>query len=117
MKSRYLFKNIFILYFTPKTNTKSKKGHNFAKILQMITNIELDLYFRTDSVTSFEFKSVRIQSSITFNSTNLIFLLREKVNEEIGYNCNRGRDWINLLSMIPIRQEGHDGPVTLTWAT
>ena len=28
-----------------KKKTKSKKGHNLAKILQMITNIELDLYF------------------------------------------------------------------------
>ena len=37
--------NIFTLYFTPKTKTKLKKGHNLAKILQMITNIELDLYF------------------------------------------------------------------------
>ena len=27
------------------TKTKSKKGHNSAKIWQMITNIELDLYF------------------------------------------------------------------------
>ena len=26
------------------TKTKSKKGHNSAKILPMITNIELDLY-------------------------------------------------------------------------
>ena len=37
--------NIFTLYFTPTTKTKSKKGHNLAKILRMITNIELDLYF------------------------------------------------------------------------
>ena len=33
--------NIFILYFTPITKT----GHNLAKILPMITNLELDLYF------------------------------------------------------------------------
>ena len=37
--------NIFTLYFTPTIKTKSKKGHNLAKILRMITNIELDLYF------------------------------------------------------------------------
>ena len=37
--------NIFTLYFTPTTITKSKKGHNLAKILWMIINIELDLYF------------------------------------------------------------------------
>ena len=34
-----------MLYFTPTTKPKSKKGHNVAKILQMITNIEPDLYF------------------------------------------------------------------------
>ena len=32
------------LYFTPQTKTKSKKGHNSAKILWMSTIIELDLY-------------------------------------------------------------------------
>ena len=37
--------NIFTLYFTPTTKTKSIKGHNLAKILRMTTNIELDLYF------------------------------------------------------------------------
>ena len=37
--------NSFTLYFTPTTKTKLKKGHNLAKILRMITNIELDLYF------------------------------------------------------------------------
>ena len=31
--------------FTPTTKTKLKKGHNLAKILRMITNIKLDLYF------------------------------------------------------------------------
>ena len=37
--------NSFTLYFTLTTKTKSKKGHNLAKILRMISNIELDLYF------------------------------------------------------------------------
>ena len=37
--------NIFTLYFTLTTNAKSKKGHNLAKILRIITNIEPDLYF------------------------------------------------------------------------
>ena len=41
-KEKYL---IFTLYFAPTTKTKSKKGHNLAKILQIITNIELDFYF------------------------------------------------------------------------
>ena len=37
--------NIFTLYFAPTTKTKSKTGHNLAKIMRMITNIEPDLYF------------------------------------------------------------------------
>ena len=37
--------NIFTLYFTPTTKTKSKKGHNLVKSLRMITNIELGKYF------------------------------------------------------------------------
>ena len=37
--------NIFTLYFTRTTKTRLKKGHILAKILRMITNIELDLYF------------------------------------------------------------------------
>ena len=37
--------NSFTLYFTLTTKTKSKIGHNLAKILRMISNIELDLYF------------------------------------------------------------------------
>ena len=28
------------------TNKKSKRGHNSAKMLRMITNIKLDLYFK-----------------------------------------------------------------------
>ena len=37
--------NIFTLYFTSTTKTKWKKGHNLAKILKIITNIDLDLSF------------------------------------------------------------------------
>ena len=37
--------NIFTLYITPTTKTKSNKDQNLVKLLQMITNIELDLYF------------------------------------------------------------------------
>ena len=42
-KSYWKGNNIFTFYFT--SNNKSKKGHNLAKIMQMITNIELELYF------------------------------------------------------------------------
>ena len=37
--------NIFTLFLTPTTKPKLKKGHNLAKILQMATNTEPDLYF------------------------------------------------------------------------
>ena len=59
-----------------------------------------------DSITSFEFESVRDHRSITFNSTDLAFLFQEKKDLEIGYNCNRGRDRINLFCMTPIREDG-----------
>ena len=55
------------------------------------------------TVTSFEFKGIGYHGSISFDGTYLIFFLRKKVNKEIGYNCKRGRDWINLLSTTPIR--------------
>ena len=32
----------------------------------------------------------------------MIFFLRKEVNKEIGYDCKRGQDQINLLSMTPI---------------
>ena len=44
---------------------------------------------------------IRYHRSISLNSINLTVFLREKVNEEIGYNSKRGRDWINLPSMPP----------------
>ena len=60
-------------------------------------------FFRADSVTSFEFKSIRYHSSVSFDSTYLVFFIRKKINKEICYNCKRGRDRINLLSTTPIR--------------
>ena len=35
-------------------------------------------------------KSIRDHGSLSFDGTYLILFLREKVNEEIGYNCKRG---------------------------
>ena len=36
---------LYLVFLTPTTKPKLKKGHNFAKILQMATNTEPDLYF------------------------------------------------------------------------
>ena len=46
-------------------------------------------------------ESLRYHRSIALNSTNLILFLREKVNEEVGYNSKRGQDRINPPSMTP----------------
>ena len=37
--------NIFTLYFTPTTKTKSKKGYILAKILRMVAIFKCDLFF------------------------------------------------------------------------
>ena len=62
---------------------------------------------RTDSITSLKFMSIWDHGPIALDDTYLIFFLRKVVNKEVGCNCKRGWDQIDLLSMHHLEYTTH----------
>ena len=89
--------NIFTLNFTLTTKkkqkkTKSKKGHNLTKILQTITNIELDLYFIM-IYPSANFQYMRAMMACNAH-LSIIALLRTWPRTDQGKHSDQNSKWL-----------------------